>query len=115
MRKAESIFNDAKTMLREFKDDSVADIDTKIDKTCDEIISLLRSWGKVFKVFYSDKIEEEDKRLFKIDIADAVKKHRKLRAQVDDNDDTPKLHYALDHGFEAIEENHPDLLLCIEE
>ena len=48
MQKAEAIFTDAKTMLREFKDDSVADIDTKIDETCDEIISLLRSLGEVW-------------------------------------------------------------------
>lgn len=116
MKKAEDIFTDAKVMLCEFKDDSVADIDAKIDKTCDEIIGLLRSWGEVFHVFYKKNplpsAEEKDK--FKSDMADAVAKHRALRAKVDDNNDTPKLHYAEDHGLEAIE-NHPDLCLCIEE
>jgi len=56
----------------------------------------------------------EDKDKFKSDMADAVAKHRALRAKVDDNNDTPKLHCAEDHGLEAIE-NHPDLSLCIEE
>mmetsp|Transcript_24585 Transcript_24585/g.38594 ORF Transcript_24585/g.38594 Transcript_24585/m.38594 type:complete len:992 (+) Transcript_24585:233-3208(+) len=114
MQKAEAIFTDAKTMLREFKDDSVADIDAKIDETCDEIISLLRSWGEVFHIFYTKKPSAEDKDKFKNDMADAVAKHRALRAKVDDNNDTPKLHCAEDHGLEAIE-NHPDLSLCIEE
>ena len=114
MKKAEAIFTDAKTMLREFKDDSVADIDAKIDDTCDEIISLLRSWGEVFRVFYAKKPSAEDKDKFKSDMADAVAKHRALRAKVDDNNDTPKLHYAEDHGLEAIE-NHADLCLCLEE
>jgi len=114
MKKAEAIFTDAKTMLREFKDDSVADIDAKIDETCDEMISLLRSWGEVFRVFYAKKPSAADKVKFKSDMAAAVAKHRALRAKVDDNNDTPKLHYAEDHGLEAIE-NHPDLCLCLEE
>ena len=114
MKKAEAIFTDAKTMLREFKDDSVADIDAKIDETCDEMISLLRSWGEVFRVFYAKKPSVADKVKFKSDMAAAVAKHRALRAKVDDNNDTPKLHYAEDHGLEAIE-NHPDLCLCLEE
>lgn len=45
MEKAEAIFNAAKVMLREFKDDSITDIDIKIDDTCDRMISILRSWG----------------------------------------------------------------------
>ena len=114
MKKAEDIFTEAKAMLREFKDDSVANIDDQIDKTCDEMISLLRSWGKVFKVFYTEKPSAADKVNFKNDMDDAVEKHRALRAQVDDNDDTPKLHYAADHGLETLE-THPDLFLMIEE
>jgi hypothetical protein len=114
MRKAADIFNDAKAMLREFKDDSVVDIDDKIDEICDNMISLLSSWGEVFDIFYMKKPSEADKSKFKIVMAEAAKKHRALRKLVDDNDDTPKLHYAEDHGLEALE-RHPDLLLCIEE
>ena len=78
------------------------------------MISLLSSWGEVFDIFYMKKPSEADKSKCKSVMAEAAKKHRALRKLVDDNDDTPKLHYAEDHGLEALE-RHPDLLLRIEE
>ena len=54
------------------------------------------------------KPSEADKSKFKSVMAEAAKKHRALRKLVDDNDDTPKLHYAEDHGLEALE-RHPTL------
>ena len=74
------------------------------------MISLMTSWGKVFKTFYLEDPSEADRNQFKIDMDTAVEKHRALRALVDDNDDTPTLHYAGDHGTEALE-RHSDLLL----
>mmetsp|Transcript_18980 Transcript_18980/g.28347 ORF Transcript_18980/g.28347 Transcript_18980/m.28347 type:complete len:117 (-) Transcript_18980:48-398(-) len=52
MRKSEKIFTEAKQMLREFKHDSIDGIDAKIDNVCDNMISLLSSWGKVFNTLY---------------------------------------------------------------
>ena len=72
MRKSEKIFTEAKQMLREFKDDSIDGIDAKIDNVCDNMISLLSSWGKVFNTLYSKDPSQEDKAQFKIDLDAAV-------------------------------------------
>jgi len=114
MRKSEKIFTEAKQMLREFKDDSIDGIDAKIDNVCDNMISLLSSWGKVFNTLYSKDPSQEDKAQFKIDLDTAVRKHRALRGLVDYNNDTPKLHCIEDHAVDALE-RFPDLLLMIEE
>ena len=114
MRKSEKIFTEAKQMLREFKDDSIDGIDAKIDNVCDNMISLLSSWGKVFNTLYSKDPSQEDKAQFKIDLDTAVQKHRALRGLVDYNNDTPKLHCIEDHAVDALE-RFPDLLLMIEE
>ena len=113
MKKSGEIFNKAKDMLREFKDDR-ENIDAEIDKVCDDIISLLSSWGEVFGTLYTKDPSEADMVQFKLDVETAVKEHRDLRGLVDYNDDTPKLHCIEDHAVEALE-RFPDLLLMIEE
>jgi hypothetical protein len=55
------IFTNAKQTLREFKDNNVADIDTKIDEPCDRMTALLSNWGKVFETFYIKDPSEADK------------------------------------------------------
>ncbi len=113
MKKSSEIFNEAKEMLREFKDDR-DNIDAEIDKVCDDIISLLSSWGKVFRTLYKEDLSEDDKPQFRLDVETAVKEHRVLRALVDYNNDTPKLHCVEDHAADALE-RFPDLLHMIEE
>eukprot|EP00986_Skeletonema_menzelii_P012323 scaffold6751_cov188-Skeletonema_menzelii.AAC.4 len=116
---SEKIFTKAKQMLREWKDDGVDGIDNKIDEACDNISSLLSSWGKVFSTLYNkdhptQAPTQADLAQFKIDLDTAVGKHRALRGLVDYNNDTPKLHCIEDHAVEALT-RHPDLLLMIEE
>ena len=55
MKNAEAIFNEAKTMLRQFKREDVDDIDAQIDQLCDNIIDVLRTWDKFFSILDGDK------------------------------------------------------------
>ena len=114
MDKAEKIFTKAKDMLRRYKRDGIADIDGKIDSSCDEVIDLLINWSKVFRTLYTENPSTEKIAKLKIDAVNAGKKHRALRKQVDDNFDTPKLHLCMVHAAEALE-RFPDLVLMIEE
>ena len=113
-KNAGQIFSQAKLMLRNYKDESLDDVDGEIDMICDEVSALLLSWGKVFKTLYTVNPSTEQISQLEIDIIDAVSKHRELRRKVDDNNDTPKLHVMLDHVPKALR-RFPDLVLMMEE
>lgn len=98
MKNAEAIFNEAKTMLRRYKDDTVPDIDAKIDEHCSKVVDLLQTWNEFFHILHKKSPVQQDFDDLDRVAAEAERKHRIVRTVVDNSDDVPKPHMAGRHA-----------------
>ena len=109
MDNAEAIFDEAKVMLRRYKDENVEEIDAKIDAHCDKVVDLLQTWNNFFRILHKESPTEEDFVKLEEVAAEAEEKHRIVRTVVDNSNDVPKPHIAGRHAVEQFRE-HKGLL-----
>jgi protein-disulfide isomerase len=108
MREPEVYYWSMRSLLLNFKSQSTET--QQIDRLLSRVCRLLHRWHDVFHNLRSEKREPGWSVALGIQIADAVKLHRKFGLTV-----TPKVHIMEDHGVELAEEMPLSFFYTIEE